>query len=785
MAGTAENRTRIMWCMRLHSAFRTALACAILGGATLYGPKFIVNQIKFAAFSYFTVVLIVSDATLGDTLRGCWHAFYATAQVVPLAMLGRWLVDPGARAGLPVGMAALVVAVASFLVVLPESTHLTAKRIALGQIVLACTEAVISSDDTSYGFMHPLHIAASTAMGALASVLALLLPFPLLARYKVEKLCQVYAENASERMNIYLKAFKAQDYQTKTELVLQAKPVGETGTKLLQSIRTLQEGMPWERPWSRYSKHCLVGPGDRLQSMELSMRAIEYSLVSSRAFPVQIVDQEQLSNVLHGVSSQLQQRIEQARHFLPFNSMKAPETRGEFMEKLSLPLESIVPIHKYEWVCFFFSCIDMLLNDSVDDGVFPKELQTQREKTEFGIIQRFKTWILKLTSSERLESAFKCSISLGLAVLLGLILEKENGCWASLTIAISFATGRQAIFTIANARAQGTAIGSVYGVICCFLFHYAEVRLLALLPWIIFSSFLRHSRMYGQTGGMSAAIGASLILGRKNYGPPNEFAIARLTAVFIGLSCFILVELFLHPTRAATLAKRHMCLTLRSLQDCVKETGSYSGQTNQAVSKFLEVREKQRNLESLVRDLRKSVADADSEPDFWYLPFHTSCYQKLAGSLSNVVHMLYVVIYNLEILSELPESGTVRKEFLEQLNNELELFQENVNSLLKYLEKVSLIKSPALSQAPTEEKFTDLEAGKLKNREKLNALITEDEEARWTTEEKGSEDEKQLRERMVRCLGATRFCISSLRKEIDEVEICIKEIVRWENHTSQ
>lgn len=540
---------------------------------------------------------------------------------------------------------------------------------------------------------------------------------------------------------------------------------------LIQVISSFQEGIRWERPWSRFYNHDLVCLGETLQSMELTMRGVESSLVSSLAYPIQQDDQEQLSSFLHGLSGQLQQKIEQ---LLPFCAMESPEKRGGFVEKkLSLPFDSIVPIHKHEWICFFFSCIDILLNYNVNSHASPKNFETQPEKAESSIIRAMKTWIDNLTNSERLESAFKCSIAIGLSLLFGLMLERENGCWASLTVAISFSTGRQPIFTIANTRAQGTAIGSVYGVICCFLFHYAELRLLALLPWIIFTSFLMHSKMYGQTGGISAAIGASLILGRMKYGPPSEFAIARITAVFVGLCCFILVEILLQPTRAATLAKRHLYRTIHSLQDCLNETRSCSRQRHLGVSKFLQVREKQRNLESLVQELRKSVADADSEPDFWCLPFQTSCYHKLIGSFSDIVNMIYFLAHNIEILSEYPESGTLK----EQLDNEVELLQESVNSLLKYLEKTSLTKTAA---EPTEEKLRDLEEGKLQTTERLNALVREDEEAERTTEK---EDEKQLGETMFRCIGAIGFCLSSLRKEIDELEIYVKEIVQWENQS--
>ncbi|KAL3818295.1 hypothetical protein ACJIZ3_004200 [Penstemon smallii] len=64
-----------MWRRCLSSAFRTAIACTIVGCATLYGPKFIKQQVTFTAFSYVTVVLIVTDATLGDTFHGCLSSY--------------------------------------------------------------------------------------------------------------------------------------------------------------------------------------------------------------------------------------------------------------------------------------------------------------------------------------------------------------------------------------------------------------------------------------------------------------------------------------------------------------------------------------------------------------------------------------------------------------------------------------------------------------------------------------------------------------------------------------
>ncbi|GFP98369.1 hypothetical protein PHJA_001980800 [Phtheirospermum japonicum] len=182
---TAKDHAQTIWCMRLRSALRAALACAIVGGATLHGPKPLVNKL-FPAFSYVITNVILSDAmTLGHVMSGCWHALYATTQVVPLAMLGRWLISRQGRDELSVGLASLVATVASFLVALPTSTHFMAKRIALGQIALICAEVVVSGNKSSHGFMNPLHIGSSALLGAVACLLASMLPFPGLAHNKV------------------------------------------------------------------------------------------------------------------------------------------------------------------------------------------------------------------------------------------------------------------------------------------------------------------------------------------------------------------------------------------------------------------------------------------------------------------------------------------------------------------------------------------------------------------------------------------------------------------------
>lgn len=71
------------------------------------------------------------------------------------------------------------------MVALPgEATHLVSKRIALAETVIVYVFAFINGGSTE-AIMHPLHVAASTGVGVLACVLALLVPFPRLASQEV------------------------------------------------------------------------------------------------------------------------------------------------------------------------------------------------------------------------------------------------------------------------------------------------------------------------------------------------------------------------------------------------------------------------------------------------------------------------------------------------------------------------------------------------------------------------------------------------------------------------
>ncbi|XP_059429245.1 uncharacterized protein LOC132163062 [Corylus avellana] len=771
------------WRECLSSAFRTALACTIVCCTTLYGPAFLQRQIPFPAFSYVTAILIVStDATLGDTLRGCWLALYATAQIAGPAILCLWLIGPARLSSLTT---ALAVALCAFVVVLPESTHLVAKRIALGQSVILYVIAFIDGADTE-AVMHPVHVAASTAVGALASLLALLLPYPRLAYYEVKQKRKLLAENAAERLKLFVQAFCAEEGISALALISQAKSCG-TGTKFLQSIKTHQESMQWERlavkiiqPWQKNTG------GGRLQDTEMLFRGMEMALTNISSYPVKMLDGELKDDLLRLF-------IKQAKCFLPIDPVSTvPESSSAEDHHIIKSLQKLrtIPITHQDLPSFFF----LFCMKSIHDKSLTKPSVTKPDNACKINVFCFKG----IWSSSRLMPAFKCSLSLGLAVLFGLLYSKENGYWSALPVAISLASAREPTFKIANIKAQGTALGTVYGVLGCFLFKkFLPIRILSLLPWFILTDFLRRSRIYGQAGGISAVIGAVLILGRKNFGSPSEFAIARITETFIGLSCSIIVELILQPTRASVLSKILLSKSLGTLHTCVNSVSLGIG------SKLSDLEQSQKRLQIQISELEKLIEEADVEPNFWFLAFHSACYGRLLQSLTKMVDLLHFIAQIVGYISLQQESQEGSwEEVVNKLNDNIKLFKEMVGSSIKCSEQVTSIKSLTLLETELEKKNVscddddDLELGKSQDpkivlvsslhhengmEEIIDSYLQHSEEL---LDKIHGDDENELKCQVALNLAALGFCMSSLVKETREIEKEIKELVQWENPLS-
>ncbi|XP_070675003.1 uncharacterized protein [Malus domestica] len=681
------NQARAMWLTCLASAFRTCLACTIVALTTLYGPQSLRRQVTFPAFSYVTVLLIAPDATLGHTLCGFRLGLYATAQTIGPAMLSLWLIGP---AQLSTSTTAVAVGLAAFVVALPEFTHLVTKRIALGQIVIMYVIACINGGHTD-AIMHPVHVAASTGVGVLACVLALLIPFPRLASREVKQNLKLLAKNASEMLKIFVNAFCAEDSTSALASISQANFLASTATKLFQTIKSHQESMKWERvPLKLFSRRGYVNPGDRLQGLEIPFRGMEMALTCIPSFPVKVVNGELSKDALlrlveHNMSLNLS---------TPFCSITVPESKAENVSFLQT-LQNIPQIHQDLPPIFFLFCINLL------QGKLLSRSKTVQEK--FLVHQN--------------GGATNSS--------------KQNGLYFKI--------------------------------------------------WSNLST--KRSRMYGQAGGISAVIGAVLVLGRTNFGPPSEFAIARITETFIGLSSSIIVHLILQPKRASALAKVQLSRTLGTLQECINSVSLQSGRAN--------LEDNQKRLKMHTEELGQLIGEAEGEPNFWFLPFHSACYGKLLRSFSRMMDLLVLSAHAVGILEE--NSQTLEaswKEIVHTLECDLEHFKKMVGSLMTCFEEITLIKSIAVLDQKSNIS-PDHELGKSRTPNIFRACSSEMDKIMSSYLQHSEEvvdkidaKSEELKSQMVLCLSGLGFCISSLIRETREIEEGIKELVQWENPSS-
>ncbi|KAL2344959.1 hypothetical protein Fmac_006244 [Flemingia macrophylla] len=771
------------WRAALASALRTTTACTVVALTTLYGPAPLRRYLEFPSFTYVTTLLIVSDAALGDTLRGCWRVACSNVLVMLLSLLSLYLIGPS---NFTDAVAAAAMAASVFVVAIPEWSHLVAKQLAFGQLVNVFVSTAVDRGEA--GVAAPaIHVVCSTAFGALAAVLAMLLPFPRLAYYQTRKLYRLYAENICERFNCNIEVISASDKATAVGFFTQTKSLSTTGAKLLKSIRSKLDGMHWERPRTRIFNPHWIDPDEKLQDMELPMRAMGIAVSTFTSFPVGAIDEE-LSGFLLNCREQFSKKLgQQAKCFASFDATITSEKKKDILTKNLLVAYKDLP------TSFLLYCVHILLDDTPmakkNDHMLGK---TQESGDPLWSTRKTREVLMNLIPSNRnLAFAFKCSLSLGLAVFFGLTYNKENGYWAGLLISLCFVTGRHPTFSLANARGQGTAMGSIYGILCCFIFQkYMHLSFLALLPWVIFSSFLKNSRMYGQAGGISAATGALLIVGMKHNDPPIQFALARMVEATIGLLCFVIVEIIFNPCRAATLAKSELSQCLRSLQDCIDQIDIIPpNKREMSFSSCSALREGQRKLKTLVGQLEEFTAEAELEPNFWFIPFHNACYRKMLESLSKMSDLLIFVAYSMENVMLLSQKNEAFWEDLhDQVNENVGIFKNKISPVLKCLEEITRIESPR--KLENENLPCDIET-----QEYADAFgdLSGDEEVNTITgsfikhlEAMASKTHSNIHEEMVKgqilshysCLG---FCTSNLMRETIKIQNEVKELLTWEN----
>lgn len=803
---------RRRWRSSLATGFRSALACTIVGVASIYAPLVIRRHLTFPAFSYVVTVIVVTDATLGSSLRGALSAVHATAMGAVPSVLPLWLAHR-TGAGESVLATTAVVALSTFAVAVAGSAGTVAKRIALGQIIIIYVARFREERMRSEAvLLHPANVVACTALGVVAALLGVLLPCPRLATRDATDKRLAYLEVAAERVRLLADAFQlhfssdesAGDDEERASscrcrrrrrqcvaacIMSQADRAASAGALLLRRISSAQGDLQWERMPALLKRWCSSRWDDddeqacaRLHELiEMPLRGMEMActhMLQQPCWP----NTNTISSICT-TPTWLQHATDHVRLALLTKRIPSCSNTGTgSMEMAKLAPVSVGALEQQQQLApfLFFLCLDLLLQGSHPAPQRPPKLllsvsaHSDAAASQVKVIPAATTkdddeeqpeqtrkkkhqcprQTTRSTMRRRLVAAAKCSFSLGLAVLLGLLFSSDHGFWSGLVVATTMATGREWTWALAIARAHGTALGSVYGALACLVIDRMELRFLALLPWLILTAgFLKRSRAYGPAGagGVAAAVSGIIIVGRRYDEPPMAFTVARLVETFIGLACIIVADLVFQPAaRPSTKATAQLDRCLAALKGCF----SRGRQTTTKV--------KVKAVQEQVALLERCVAEAAGEPHFpWSPPFPASCYHKVAGSLGRMAQLLY--LYTQAHPTPIPaadEDATQRFHCLVSAS------LERSADLLLRLSRIS-------SSSRDEE---DLEAG-IRVSSGSDTCCCDDEDAPEMLVRSFLSQQQQQDQGVALALASIGFCMGEMAKEALQLEAYMLDLI--------
>uniref|UniRef100_A0A0D9XVZ4 Integral membrane bound transporter domain-containing protein n=1 Tax=Leersia perrieri TaxID=77586 RepID=A0A0D9XVZ4_9ORYZ len=795
------------WRWSVASGFRAALACTIVGVASVYSPMAIRRHLTFPAFSYVVTVIVMTtgegDATLGSALRATLAALHATAMGAVPSVLPLWLAHR-TGAGESVVATTAVVTLSTFAVTVAGSAGAVAKRIALGQIIILYVARF--RQESMPVLLHPANVVACTALGVAAALLGVSLPWPRLARREARDKRAAYLEVAAERVRLLAHAFQLHLHEAERPacccrrrrlsacIMSQANRAASAGAVLLRRISSVQGDLQWERMPAVLRRWCIWGDseddqqvGARLHELiEMPLRGMEMactqmmqqnvpstSISRSSIWPTSTAtwvqhatDQVRLALLTKRNSTSTGINIEMSTK-LAATAMETPSALGEHDDDVNVE-QQLAP-------SVFLLCMDLLHGLAAGSSPPPPKLKLpDAVASQAGKVATIKDqdvdgeqspqpeqMMKKGTITSRVVVAGKCGFSLGLAVLLGLLFSSDHGFWSGLIVATTMSTARDWTWALAIARAHGTAIGSVYGALACLLIdqrRLMELRFVALLPWLILTAgFLKRSRAYGTAGGVAAAVSGIIIVGRRYDEPPMAFTMARLVETFIGLACTVVADLVFQPAaRPSAKAKAQLARCLKALKGCFDSTSKV----------------KVNAVQQQVGLLEKCVAEAAGEPHF--LPFPANSYHKVVASMGRMAQLLYLYTHARAAAAALDEHDATQR------------FHSLVSASLDRC-SIRLSNCKVKDEEEQQQQEEDLEAG---FRVSSCCCNCDDEETPETVVHSFLShallQQKQEEEQEAAAATATKtrylmasigFCMGEMAKEAQNLEACLLDLI--------
>ncbi|KAI5082867.1 hypothetical protein GOP47_0002610 [Adiantum capillus-veneris] len=305
-------------------------------------------------------------------------------------------------------------------------------------------------------------------------------------------------------------------------------------------------------------------------------------------------------------------------------------------------------------------------------------------------------------NSQQLRTAFKLSLAMALGGFLGFWFNNSKGYWADITLALGYTgVAKGGSFKVAVLRTLGTVSGSIYGLMVVLAtFNFTAMRFVALIPWVVFTSFLRQSKIFGYSGAVSAFTGAIVILARTNKDSTDEeFTVIRIVEAFLGMASFVIVELLVMPRRAASMVKPEIISGFSKLQEFITAICyAYSSEDCDVCSgsKIIEeLKGKEEKLRKAMNSQNALVKEAAEEPQFWFAPFSEKIFLKVMEEQRNILEMLHFSVAVFEEIKQVTSEAKVPMDKLLQapLKSAITMMEERVVPTLALLARALAVKA--------------------------------------------------------------------------------------------
>ncbi|KAL2634015.1 hypothetical protein R1flu_005494 [Riccia fluitans] len=289
------------------------------------------------------------------------------------------------------------------------------------------------------------------------------------------------------------------------------------------------------------------------------------------------------------------------------------------------------------------------------------------------------------------KRSFKIALAIVIAdIFSNMIVSKEkHAFWGPVTVAFLIGNYQGGSWRTASLRLQGTVLGGIYGYLALTVTkNHSWANFLALIPWVILTTFVRYSPDYGYGGLVSGFTAAILIMGDFES-DIRKYAMDRITETFVGVLAFVFVETVVFPERAVRLIRAELVSSLTGLRDCVAAIVAVYTEKECVRCRTAAVND----IKELEKQLKVSFgrqtalrAEACLEPDLWFVPFPGEIYSNLIAIEGRMLDLLFFMVCSLYATTEDGALDHMQK-LLKAQRSSLTALQEEVLTTIDFLQE--------------------------------------------------------------------------------------------------